>query len=115
LPGLLAAAREQERANIQLPKTKRASTRKPTTQRRAKTDYQPVNAVPAPGVEQERLPVALSSGHAKAAIALSRRKPVIQHAEPVEPLQLALKLEREALCRLRAESDHVGSYPAAAK
>src|SRR5215207_2589811 len=75
LPDLLAAAREQERANIQLPKTKRASTRRPTTQRRARTNYQPVNAVPARGVEQERLPVALPSGHAKAAIALSRRNP----------------------------------------
>jgi hypothetical protein len=75
LPDLLAAAREQERANIQLPKTKRASTRNPTTQRRTKTDYQPVNAVPAPGVEQKALPNEVTTGHAEAAIALSRRNP----------------------------------------
>jgi hypothetical protein len=31
--------------------------------------------LPAPGVEQVRSPVALPSGHAKAAIALSRRNP----------------------------------------
>jgi hypothetical protein len=72
LPDLLAAAREQERVNIQLPKTKRASTRKPA-QRRTKTDYQPVNAVPAPGLEQKASPSEVPTGHAEAAIALSRR------------------------------------------
>ena len=76
LPDLLAAAREQERASIQLPKTKRAATRTPTTQRRTKADHQPVTALCSdPGVEQERLPVAIPSGHAEAAIALSRRNP----------------------------------------
>jgi hypothetical protein len=74
LPDLLAAAREEERVNIQLPKTKRTSTRKPA-QRRTKTDYQPVNAVPAPEVEQKALPIEVPTGHAEAAIARSRRNP----------------------------------------
>jgi hypothetical protein len=75
LPDLLAAAREEERVSIRLRKTKRAGTRTPTTQRRTKAHQQPVSTFATPGVEQERLPVAVPSGHAKAAIALSRRKP----------------------------------------
>ena len=74
LPDLLAAAREEERVSIRLPKTKRAGTRTPTT-RRTKAHQQPVSTFATPGVEQEGLPVAVPSGHAKAAIALSRRKP----------------------------------------
>src|SRR5215204_3175982 len=74
LPDLLAAAREEERVSIRLPKTKRAGTRTPTT-RRTKARQQPVSTFATPGVEQEGLPVAVPSGHAKAAIALSRRKP----------------------------------------
>ena len=75
LPDLLAAAREQERASIGL--RKRAAMRAPTTQRRTKADHQPVTAssVPTPGVEREQLTVAVSSRHAEAAIALSRRNP----------------------------------------
>src|SRR5215212_6037364 len=74
LPDLLAAAREQERANIRLPKTKRASTRTPTTQRRTKADHQPVGpSVPPMEVEQKARPNEVPTGHAEAAIALSRR------------------------------------------
>jgi hypothetical protein len=75
LPDLLAAAREEERVSFRLRKTKGAGTRTPTTQRRTKAHHQPVSTFATPGVEQERLPVALPSGHAKAAIALSRRNP----------------------------------------
>jgi hypothetical protein len=75
LPDLLAAAREEERVSIRLPKTKRATRRTPTRPRRAKTDYHPVPAsVPAPEVEQKAPPIVLT-GHAEAAIALSRRNP----------------------------------------
>ena len=74
LPDLLAAAREQERANIQLPKTKRAGTRTPTTQRRTKADHQPVSSsVPPMEAEQKARPNEVPTGHAEAAIALSRR------------------------------------------
>jgi hypothetical protein len=72
LPDLLAAAREEERVSIQLPKTKRAGKRTPT---RTKAHHQPVSTFATPGVEQERLPVAVPSGHAAAAIALSRSNP----------------------------------------
>ena len=76
LPDLLAAAREEERASVRLPKTKRAATRTPTRRRRSKADHQTRQYFfPTPGVEQERLPKGVPSGHAAAAIALSRRKP----------------------------------------
>ena len=75
LPDLLAAAREEERVSIQLPKTKRAGKRTPTTQRRRRPIISPSLLCPTPGVEQERLPIAVPSGHAAAAIALSRRNP----------------------------------------
>jgi hypothetical protein len=76
LPDLLAAAREEERVSIRLRKTKGAGTRTPITQRRTKPDHQPVTtpSVPAPEVEQKAPPIVLT-GHAEAAIALSRRKP----------------------------------------
>jgi hypothetical protein len=76
LPDLLAAAREQERASIRHPKPKRATTRTPTTQRRTKAHHQPVSpSFPAMEVEQKARPNEVPTGHAKAAIALSRRKP----------------------------------------
>src|SRR5215203_5261101 len=58
LPDLLAAAREEERVSIRLPKTKRAGTRTPTT-RRTEAHQQPVSTFATPGVEQEGLPVAV--------------------------------------------------------
>src|SRR4051794_37411735 len=72
LPDLLAAAREEERASIRHPKPKRATTRTPTTQRRTKAHHQPVSTFATPGVEQARLPATVPTGHAEAAIALSR-------------------------------------------
>jgi hypothetical protein len=44
-------------------------------QRVGRKPIQTVSTFATPGVEQEGLPVAVPSGHAKAAIALSRRKP----------------------------------------
>jgi len=73
LPDLLAAAREEERVSIRQRKTMGAGTRTPTTQRQTKAHHQPVSSFATPGVEQERLPVP--TGHAEAAIALSRRNP----------------------------------------
>jgi hypothetical protein len=74
LPDLLAAAREEERVSIRLPKT-RAGKRTPTTQRRTKTDYQPVSASVPAQVEPKAPPIEVLTGHAEAAIALSRRNP----------------------------------------
>ena len=70
LPDLLAAAREEERVNIQLPKTKRASTRKPA-QRRTKAVSPSVATVEVASAPPNEVPTE----HAVAAIALSRRNP----------------------------------------
>jgi len=74
LPDLLAAAREEERASVGLRKTKRAATRTPTTQRRTKADHRLVSpSVPPMEVEQKASAIEIPSGHAEAAIAMSRR------------------------------------------
>ena len=82
LPDLLAAAREQERASIRLRKIKRAATRTPITQRRAKPDHQPVTTPSVPAQVGAPPPIEVLTGHAEAAIALSRRKPARSKLPP---------------------------------
>jgi hypothetical protein len=76
LPDLLAAAREEERVSIRLPKTKRAAMGTPTTSRRTKADHQPVApSVQTVEVQSKASLFEIPTGHAEAAIVLSRRTP----------------------------------------
>jgi hypothetical protein len=76
LPDLLAAAREEEQASVRLPKPKRATTRTTTTRRPSKSDHQPVSfSVLTVEMARSAPPNEFPTGHAEAAIALSRRKP----------------------------------------
>jgi hypothetical protein len=74
LPDLLAAAREQERVSVQLPRTKRAATSTPTRRRRTKADDPTIIASVPSGMDETESLIAVRSGHAEAAIAMSRRR-----------------------------------------
>jgi hypothetical protein len=82
LPDLLAAAREQERVSIQLPKRGRAATSTPTRRRRTKANNQPVVASVPSGMDEAELSIAVPSRHAEAALALSRRRPARSKLPP---------------------------------
>ena len=72
LPDLRAAAREEEREDVRTPRRKGASNRLTEDQPRKKAPAKPAQ-VPAAATIIEAAPTTSSSGHAEAAMALSRR------------------------------------------
>jgi hypothetical protein len=76
LPDLLAAAREQERACIQQPPRNRPALSTPIRRRPRQADHRLASpSVPTVEVKPKASPIEVPSGHAGAAIALSRRNP----------------------------------------
>ena len=72
LPDLRAAAREEEREDVRKPRRKGAANRSTEDQPRKKAPAKPAQ-VPAAATIIEAAPAMASSGHAEAAMALSRR------------------------------------------
>ena len=72
LPDLRAAAREEERDDVRKPRRNDAANRSTEGQSRKKAPAKPAQ-VPAAGPIIEAAPAMASSGHAEAAMALSRR------------------------------------------